>query len=175
MRSLSASGLQSSSLPSPPAAAYPPTATLSGRLSGACPLTQALPTTSVPLPVAAFMMGGAVMSAGLTPRPLKTMYGNDAIWVDLGSSDGRIVGVADPGGRLGAIFGTYRLFAGALTVSAERLDGPSGDVVVSVPDGYGSAGFQVVGIDFPSAGCWRITERVAGWQLQFVVSVARGS
>ena len=69
-----------------------------------------------------------ILPAGMTPPPLRTFYGNDALWVNLGTSDGTLPGVPEPGGHLGAKFGTYRLVEGKLTVSARRLDGPSGDV-----------------------------------------------
>jgi hypothetical protein len=112
-----------------------------------------------------------ILPAGMTPPPLRTMYGNGALWVDLGTSDGTLPGVAEPGGRLGAKFPTYRLIDGTVTVSARRLDGPSGNVSTSAdPQGYyGASGFLPVGADFPSPGCWSVTETVSGRDLVFVV------
>ena len=103
------------------------------------------------------------------------MYGNAALWVDLGTTDGTLVGSADANERLGAKFPTYRLATGPLTISAHRLDGPSDGVATSVPEGYGPTGFQAVGVDFPSIGCWSITETVAGHDLTFVVDVVSTS
>ncbi len=136
-----------------------------------CAITVAAAPDAVPTPVAEFMIGGMILPADMTPAPLRTMYGNDALWVDLGTIDGTLVGVAEPNGHLGAKFGTYRLIDGSLTIRARRLDGPSGDVSASVPEGYGPSGFQSVGISFPSTGCWSVTETVAGRDLVFVVRV----
>ena len=155
----------STSVPTSPATTRAPNAST-------CPVTIAAAPDAVPAPVASFEVGGMILPAGMTPPPLRTFYGNDALWVDLGTSDGTLVGVPEAAGHLGAKFGTYRLMNGSLTVSARRLDGPSGDVRASVPDGYGLSDFQSMGISFPSVGCWSVTETVAGHDLDFVVRVS---
>ena len=138
---------------------------------GPCPITHAVQPAAVPQPVVDFMDGGMQLPAGMTPPPLATMFGNDAVWVDI-NGDGRLAVAPAPDGTLGVKFPTYRLASGSLVVTAERLDGPAGQPAVSVPEGYGSSGFQAVGIDFPSAGCWRITERLGSVTLAFVLLVS---
>ncbi len=150
-----------------------PSRTDSPSATPACPVTLAAAPEAVPAPVAAFINGGMILPPGTTPPPLREMYGNAALWVVLGTTDGRLVGSADATGRLGAKFPTYRLVTGPLTVTARRLDGPSDGVATSVPEGYGPSGFQAVGVDFSSIGCWSITETVAGHDLTFVVEVVR--
>lgn len=49
----------------------------------------------------------------------------------------------------------FRTASGQVTIDVERLDGP-GDATIRVPDGYGTDGFQVSGIEFDTPGCWRI-------------------
>ncbi|MFJ5219445.1 hypothetical protein ACIP98_32660 [Streptomyces sp. NPDC088354] len=65
---------------------------------------------------------------------------------------------------------------GAPHVSAERLDGPG-----SVPGSIG--GFATAGgdrqwwptvIDFPDAGCWRVTETLGSTEVRFTVNVGAG-
>jgi len=159
---LCSAGCGSTVAPSPPA--IPGTASAS-----VCPVTIAAPPDAVPAPVASFFVGGMILPSGMSPPPLRGFYGNDALWVELGTSDGTLAGVAEPAGTLGAKFGTYRLVEGALAVSAHRLDGPTGDTSVSVPGGYGGSGFQSMGISFASAGCWSVTETVGGHELVFVI------
>jgi SnoaL-like domain len=142
--------------------------------ASSCPVTIAAASDAVPAPVASFEIGGMILPAGMTPPPLRTFYGNDAIWVDLGTSDGTLVGVPEAAGHLGAKFGTYRLVDGLLAVTVRRLDGPSGDVWISVPQGYGLSDFQSMGISFPSVGCWSVTETVASRDLDFVVRIVSG-
>lgn len=153
------------------AAPAPSTTDSPSAATRACPVTSATGPDAVPSPVAAFAIGGMILPPGMTPPPLRTMYGNAALWVDLGTTDGTLVGSPDASGRLGAKFPTYRLVTGPLTVSARRLDGPGDGVATSVPEGYGPTGFQAVGVDFPSIGCWSITETVAGHDLTFVIDV----
>jgi len=62
-----------------------------------------------------------------------------------------------------------------LTVTGERLDAPAPPLIVSKSaNAYaadiGSA--MLVGVDFPPAGCWKITGNYAATKLSFVVWVA---
>jgi hypothetical protein len=41
----------------------------------------------------------------------------------------------------------------------------------SVPDGYGTHGFQSSGVYFPTEGCWEVTGTVGGSSLTFVTFV----
>jgi hypothetical protein len=117
------------------------------------------------------MEGGMTLPSGMTPPPLH-MYGNDALWAELGTGDGTLEVAEGSNGLLPAKFPTYRLVNGSLTVRTRRLDGPSDGARVDVPGGYGTDGFQAVGVSFPAPGCWSISETVAGQTLSFVVRVA---
>ncbi len=62
-----------------------------------------------------------------------------------------------------------------LYASLRRLDGPSDPPVVSratngFEQTYGS--FMLIGVDFPTPGCWEITGSYHGKELSFVVWVA---
>jgi hypothetical protein len=135
-----------------------------------CPITRPVQPDAVPSAVVEFMDAGMQLPAGITPPPLVNMYGDESIWVDM-SGDGRVAVTPAPDGTLGVKFPSYRLAEGSLSVSAERIDGPSEQPVISVPGGYGSSGFQAVGIDFPSAGCWSVNERLGSDDLTFVVLI----
>jgi hypothetical protein len=137
-----------------------------------CLTTTPADPSLVPAEVAAFFQGTMKLQPGVSPAPMRGLVGNSFMWVVIG--EGGVV-VADPGpdGRLGAKFPTYRLIDGRLIVGAVRLDGPTGNVAISVPAGYGTKGFQATGVDFPSGGCWSVTESVAGHDLAFVVRVVQ--
>jgi hypothetical protein len=60
-----------------------------------------------------------------------------------------------------------------LKITGRRLDAPGPPLVASVPDGYGTAGFQASGVFFPTVGCWEITGSVGGSTLTFVTFVLR--
>ncbi len=78
------------------------------------------------------------------------MAGNEAMWATLprGSAvlDDRYV----------------RLVAGQVSALARRLDGAAPPAAFHIPEGYGSEGLQVVGITFPTPGCWELTYRLEG-------------
>jgi hypothetical protein len=42
-----------------------------------------------------------------------------------------------------------------------------------VPDGYGAAGFQASGVDFPTGGCWEVTGAMPSSSLRFVTLVVK--
>jgi hypothetical protein len=58
-------------------------------------------------------------------------------------------------------------------LARRRLDGPAPPLRADVPAGYGQAGFQASGVDFPTEGCWEVTGAVGGATLSFVTFVAR--
>jgi hypothetical protein len=62
----------------------------------------------------------------------------------------------------------WRGVTGSLELSARRLDGPTGQVRVSVPTGYGQTSFQASSIYFSAPGCWEVTGRVGSVSLTFV-------
>jgi hypothetical protein len=77
------------------------------------------------------------------------------------------------GGEIGRKFMWWRTIEGQLTVSGRRLDAPAPPLRAEVPAGYGSTGFQPIGLFFASEGCWEVVGRVAGSDLRFVVWVPR--
>jgi hypothetical protein len=61
--------------------------------------------------------------------------------------------------------------AGAeLEVTGQWLDGEAGELDIQMPGGY-STGFQVMGLGFPSSGCWQVTAAAGDSRLEFVVDV----
>jgi len=101
-------------------------------------------------------------------------YGNTALWVRLGGQ-GVLTAASNRSAAYTTTFPWWRLTRGRLTVSAERLDGPSGGFRADVPDGYGDIGFQATGLVWPSPGCWRVTGSIAGQSLSFVTWVTPAS
>jgi len=54
-----------------------------------------------------------------------------------------------------------------------RLDGGEEALRAKVPCCYGQSGFQVSGLGFPGAGCWKVTARVGQGSLSFVALVEK--
>lgn len=65
----------------------------------------------------------------------------------------------------------WRLSPGRLSVEGQRLDAPAPPMRSYIPDGYAAAGFQPVGLIFPTPGCWKITARLGAGSLSFVTIV----
>lgn len=61
-----------------------------------------------------------------------------------------------------------------LVVSGQRLDAEAEPLRVDQPCCY-PTGFQVNGLDFPSAGCWEVTATAGEHELRFVIEVRNGS
>jgi hypothetical protein len=104
----------------------------------------------------------------------ESAFGNAGLWVGGLGEQGVIV--ADPAriesdGSIGWKLGWYRLVAGSLTISGRRLDAAGPPLRASVPDGYGTRGFQASGVSFPTEGCWEVTGTVGDTSLTFVVFV----
>jgi hypothetical protein len=57
-----------------------------------------------------------------------------------------------------------------LTVIGHRLDGVSIPLQASIPCCY-PTGFQIVGLDFPTKGCWAIEGRAGKSELRYVTEV----
>ncbi len=74
-------------------------------------------------------------------------------------------------GTLGQKFPWWRAVCGDLTITGRRLDIPGRALRVSIPSGYGEAGFQSSAVYFPSEGCWELTGQVGDAALTFVVEV----
>ncbi|MBA3779194.1 MAG: hypothetical protein H0X16_07850 [Chloroflexi bacterium] len=103
-------------------------------------------------------------------------FGNNDLWVG-GLGDGGVI-LADSrfvksDGSIGWKFGWWRIVSGTLTITGRRLDAHGPPPRASVPDGYGSRGFQATGVYFPTEGCWEVTGTVGGSELTFVTFVLR--
>jgi len=103
-------------------------------------------------------------------------YGNSHLWVVPLQEDGVIhadSGSIEPDGSIASKFGWWRITPGSLAITGRRLDGPAPPLRASIPDGYGSSGFQTSGVSFPTEGCWEVTGTVGGETLSFVTFVLR--
>jgi hypothetical protein len=99
------------------------------------------------------------------------------LWVEFGPSGGiyRVppTGVA-PDGSLAVKFAWQRGpgVRGPVRVEARRLDGPAPMVRRRIgARGYGPTGLLASGIDFPTAGCWRVTASAGRARLTFVLLI----
>jgi hypothetical protein len=63
---------------------------------------------------------------------------------------------------------------GRITLHARRLDAPAPRVKRTIdPSGYGLTGFQAMGLELPTIGCWRVTGSAGTASLTFVTLVER--
>jgi hypothetical protein len=121
----------------------------------------------------------AVGPAGASPDDFfgwGASYGNGKLWVGGLWPDGVIAAgpefvAAD--GSVGMKFGWWRAVEGDLRITGRRLDAPAPPLRASVPDGYGRAGFQASGVDFPTEGCWEVTGQLGATSLRFVTFVIK--
>lgn len=102
-------------------------------------------------------------------------YGNDALWTNLWMlGEGTVVfepggsGLVLNDGSLGIKWAWYRHVPGELTIEGRRLDAPAAPLRSNIPDGYGTTGFQVSALIFPTPGCWEVTGRIGDASLTFV-------
>jgi hypothetical protein len=58
-----------------------------------------------------------------------------------------------------------------LQISGHRLDGDSAPIKADIPCCY-PTGFQIVGLYFPTPGCWQITADSGQNHLQFVLQIS---
>ena len=107
---------------------------------------------------------------------LWTELNTDGVWSELPYDEGTGYGQKAVWWRVGYDYKTEPL--PALTVTARRLDGdphaPAETARVSAAtNGYHPDfnSFMLVGMDFPSAGCWEISADYHGDRLTFVVRV----
>lgn len=66
----------------------------------------------------------------------------------------------------------------ALTVRGKRLDGAAPDFMIPrANSGYNEffKSFMLVGVDFPTVGCWEVTGRFDGEDLAFIILVEDGT
>lgn len=138
-------------------------------ITGPCPVTTPPPVALMPPPTAGT---GSNPNLAFVAGRNEFLYGNDALVVGL-QNDGTIH-PSDPSRGLpgGVKFGWERIAHGALVIATRRLDAVTVPQSADVPSGYGDAGFQVSGLNFPSPGCWQVTGTVGGKALTFVANVA---
>jgi hypothetical protein len=127
-------------------------------------------------------------------NPSPDVHGNGKLWTSL-PRDGKFIvapqsapeylgpdgeiavdGVLLPDGSVGIKAPWWRGpgVRGRVTVRARRLDAPAPRVGRTVrPSGYGLTGFQAMGLELPSTGCWKITGSAAKARLTFVTLVER--
>lgn len=137
-----------------------PTPSTAQRVAG-CDVTVPDPQFSAPPP------GPAEPNA-----PGLAFYGNRELWTLL-HTDGEVGG--PPGQKTFWDSVNWPGIPGepepAITVSGTRLDGP-GSFAAGAATNAGSSEFgdmMLVGVDVPSAGCWKITGRYKGAELSYVV------
>lgn len=114
---------------------------------------------------------------GATPpgeKPSPGHHGNREIWTVLWPEGVVVFEPGGPGsigadGTLSMKWPWWRSAPGAFEIDGRRLDEPSDSALrADIPDGYGTTGFQVAALIFPSEGCWEVTARVGEESLSFV-------
>jgi hypothetical protein len=101
-------------------------------------------------------------------------FGNDDLWVGGLGANGVLLADSrflQRDGSIGMKFGWWRIRPGRLAITGRRLDAPSPPPRPSVPDGYGSEGFQSSAVEFPTEGCWQVEGTVDGSELTFVTFI----
>lgn len=116
------------------------------------------------------------------PFPNQFWYGSESLWTML-PANGTWAGLPhNPQGYTQKVFWWRVGYTWKeepqpeLIVTGERLDAKSSHLIVSeatnaFADDIGSA--MLVGVDFPTLGCWKITGQYEDAELSFVVWVAR--
>lgn len=138
-------------------------------LDASCPTVAGLPASSVP---------ASLHAAGAPDQ----WFGADGLWVS-GPSVGLVPGEVE--GRHRLKYGSFTLDRedamtdafGAPEVEAERVDGPGRGA--SEVGGFASAAsgtgeplrFWPTTVEFPSSGCWLVTERSHSTVLRFLIRV----
>jgi hypothetical protein len=106
-------------------------------------------------------------------------YGNDALSVWLGWSNGTVVfrpggpGFVLADGALSMKFGWMRRVQGPLVIDGRRLDAAAPPLRASIPCCYGAVGFQATALIFPTPGCWEVAGHVGDRNLTFVTRVVK--
>lgn len=101
-------------------------------------------------------------------------FGNGRLWTILWPEGAVYVDddAIEPDGSLGMKFPWWRGadIDGALSIRGHELERGL-PVRASIPDGYGTTGFQATGILFPVEGCYTVTGSAADAELTFVTLV----
>jgi hypothetical protein len=94
------------------------------------------------------------------------------IWVAVPEGGWRSGGTLFSGGRAVRGQKTYwvRPQGAELVISGRRIDASGPPVEAHIPCCYGT-GFQIVGLFFPSAGCWEVTANAGAKELTFITRV----
>ena len=100
-------------------------------------------------------------------------FGNGRLWVGGLWDAGVIETRPQSDGTVGTKFGWWRNVPGRLRITGHRLDATAPTLRATVPDGYGITGFQSSGVDFPTAGCWKVTGTAGTATLTFVTLVIK--
>ena len=88
--------------------------------------------------------------------------------------DGGAMAIVNDDGSIYAKQGWWRGVRGTLRVTGRRLDAAAPPLRGDVPGGYGTTGFNPVGLTFPTVGCWNVTGRIGrNVQLSYVVKVTK--
>src|SRR5258706_12558860 len=103
-------------------------------------------------------------------------YGNGKLWTTLWPNGKIYLLPTDkmPDGSFDVKSGFDRGRHATLHVEGPRLDAEAEPLRADIPDGYGDTGFQVLGLIFPSTGCWEVTGCVGDASLTFVTEVVFG-
>lgn len=129
-----------------------------------CAVTQPIPDARPPASI-----DPAIRPAGLN----WSWYGNRYVWTQLPPESTFQLTRVD--GRLSVKFPWWRLRAGKLSITGHPVGASVPHLSARIPGGYGSAGFQSTELKFPTYGCWRVTGRVRGKGVSFVLRVIPGS
>ena len=143
-------------------------------------LNTAAPTNSFACQVtrseASAVPPSAIPAAGVPPVPyVRDWYGNSALWVRLPIGAGLPAQYDPTLNTLATKFPWWRIVSGELTITGQRLDGPTGGFKAQIgsPGEYGDMGFDPSYLLWPSPGCWLLTGTVAGRSLTLTVRVVR--
>jgi len=98
------------------------------------------------------------------------VHGNGSLWVAI-STENVVVGDPDASGAVRNKFPWWRGVSGSLRIEGRRLDGTAPPLSATIPDGYGSTGFQASVVLFPTEGCWEVTGRAGEASLTIVTLV----
>lgn len=154
-----------------PAAAPQPTATLTATPTSlpaatptAIPLITVVPRAASHCPVTTLFKGDAPSDPNASPVTAANWYINAdrTIWAGTVPIDGWHAG----GNK------TYwvRPAVAQLIITGRRLDAEAPPLYADVPCCY-TSGFQIVGLDFPTEGCWEVNAKSGSSELQFVTEV----
>ena len=113
---------------------------------------------------------------GLNPLPPTrfSWYGDtNVLAVDLPIDGVYRINAESP--NLGAKVAWFKYLAGAVDITARRVDGSAPEIKTKTSDGYRPTGFNPSSIEFTDEGCWQVTGTLQGRELIFVMFVRRAA